>query len=91
MIKHLSIFLFQSVRLYGHSNECIEDLNYLCQYMKEGGFFLKKALNTFNFNLYDIRYMVKNSSASERGYQQPPLHGILFLNTQQGIFYMHIR
>ena len=44
---------------------------------KEGNVLFNDALNTFHFQLYGVKHMVKDHSDSERGNMLPP-HGLLF-------------
>ena len=55
--------------------------------MKEGRKCLfNNALNTFYLWLYDIGYMVKDHSDSQRVNLLLPLHGIFFLISSKGCF-----
>ena len=55
---------------------------------KEGNVLFNDALNIFFIYGY-IRYMVKNHSNSERGSLLLPQHGLLFLISNKGVFYIH--
>ena len=55
---------------------------------KEGRKEGNDALNTFYLWLYGIKHMVKDHSDSKRGNPLPP-HGLLFLISCKGSFYMH--
>ena len=52
---------------------------------KEGNVLFNDTLNTFYLQLYGIRHMVKEHSASERGNPLPP-HGLLFPISSKGSF-----
>ena len=52
---------------------------------KEGNVLFNDALNTFYLRLYDVRYMVKGHSDSERGNPLSP-HGLLFSINSKGSF-----
>ena len=45
---------------------------------EQGNVLFNNALNTFYLRLYNIRYMVKDHSDSERGNPLPPLYWLLF-------------
>ena len=45
------------------------------------------TFNTFYLRLYNIRYMVKDYSESEKGNPLLPLHGLLFPNSRNDILY----
>ena len=55
---------------------------------KEGNVLFNNPLNTFYLWLYGVGHMVKDHSDSERGNLLPP-HGLLFLVSCKGFFYMH--
>ena len=59
-----------------------------CNGGKEENVLFNEALNTFYLRLYDIRYMVKDHSDSERGNPLSP-HGLFFPISSKGSFYMH--
>ena len=51
---------------------------------KEGNDLFNNALNTFYLQLYDVGYMVKEHSDSEKGNLLLPIHGLLFLISSNG-------
>ena len=55
---------------------------------KEGNVLFNDALNTFYLRLYGVGHMEKGHSGSERG-NPLPSHGLLFLISSKGSFYMH--
>ena len=55
---------------------------------EEGNVLFNDTINTFYLRLYGVAHMLKDHSDSERGNSLPP-HGLLFLISSNGFFYMH--
>ena len=56
---------------------------------KEENVLFNDALNTFYLQLYDIKHMIKDHYDSKRVNLLLPLHGLLFLISSKGSFYIH--
>ena len=48
--------------------------------------FYLTTYSTLIYNVYGVRYIVKDHSDSERGNSLPPLHRLLFLISSKGSF-----
>ena len=81
-ITHITAFVTPVVEHWLERERRSEVINVnsnLFEERKEGNVFVNDALNTFYLLLYDVRYMVKDHSDSERGNPLPP-QGLLFPN-----------